>query len=98
LTYIKQNKEIFLLLSGKKGDLTFFRRLQQMMRTVILEREFDARLKIPASYAVAFISGAFSGIIGEWLAGGLKDPPEMLAQMISTIMSTLPKGIMVMQK
>jgi AcrR family transcriptional regulator len=94
IAYISENQEIFLLLSGKNGDMKFYKKLQDTIRPVITQRGFIARLRIPEDYSVALISGISTSIIGEWLASGLKETPEELSQIMGTIISVVSMGLL----
>jgi hypothetical protein len=55
----------------------------------------ESKLRIPGHYMVAIIVGVQTGVIGEWLRGGMAETPEEVASILATVLRDVPKSLLV---
>ena len=87
---IKMNAplKVFLGAHGREGfHLRFRAAFSEKVRINLAKNEsFNANLKVPIEYFLAFITSAFLGLIEQWVQNGLdKTPEEMTALYIDII-------------
>jgi hypothetical protein len=54
----------------------------------------ESKLRIPGHYMVAIIVGVQTGVIGEWLRGGMAETPEEVANILATVLRDVPKSLL----
>ncbi len=91
--YVKANEQFFKLIMGKNGDPSFFKKLNETMKSVSHTVLDVKRLKIPEHYALAIVIGIQTSFINEWLNSGMKETPEELVAIITQVMQDVPKNI-----
>jgi len=91
--YIKANQRFFKLILAKNGDPAFLGKLGDTIRNLIhsgFPRDF---LPIPDRYIAAMIVGVQTGIIREWISGGMEEAPEEIAAMLSVLIRDVPRNL-----
>lgn len=77
-SYIRKNKEIFLMMHNARLDY----KLYEMMRSVFpLPTEYQKG----RNYYLAYQTSGYLSVIIEWLLGGMKESDEYMANLIAEI-------------
>jgi AcrR family transcriptional regulator len=92
--YVKENSRFFLLIMSNNGSPAFMHKLGETIRSVMLYKNMEKKLKIPERYMIAVIVGIQTNIIGEWLRGGMKETPDELANIVTTVLKDAPKHLL----
>lgn len=91
--YIEENREFFSLIMGKAGDPAFLRKLQETIKSIMLEKNMVSKLRVPERYAIALIIGVQTSVINEWLNSGMKETPGELASILISIIQDIPQKL-----
>ncbi|MDR7240537.1 TetR/AcrR family transcriptional regulator [Neobacillus drentensis] len=88
--YLNENNGFMKAVLGPKGDLSFQTRLKDFMWKTIYGNDVNAIIKeenllVPGQYLVSYIASAHIGVIQQWLNSGMKESPQEMARIISTI-------------
>ena len=92
--YIRDNQRFFNLIVAKNGDSAFLGKLGDMIRGMLHSSFPQAMLRIPERYMVAIIVGVQTGIIREWISGGMNETPDELAAMLTMVIRNVPKNVL----
>lgn len=77
-SYIRNNKEVFLMMYNAKLDY----KLYEMMRSVF---PLPAEYKKGRKYYLAYQTSGYLFVIIEWLLGGMKESDEYMANLVAEI-------------
>ena len=85
--------KIFLSDRGRAGfHLRFRNAFSEKVRINLEKNEsFNANLKVPIEYFLAFITSAFLGLIEQWVQNGLDKTPEEMTSLYIDIISHIQK-------
>jgi AcrR family transcriptional regulator len=88
--YLNENSGFMKAVLGPKGDLSFQTRLKDFMWQTIFGDGVNAFIKeenllVPGQYLVSYIASAHIGVIQQWLNSGMKESPQEIARILSTI-------------
>lgn len=88
--YINKNSEFVKAVLGPKGDITFQNKLKDFMWKILFEKgpnslANEENLLVPGQYLVSYISSACMGVIQQWLNSGMKESPQEMARILSTL-------------
>ncbi|WHZ02891.1 TetR/AcrR family transcriptional regulator [Neobacillus sp. YX16] len=88
--YLNKNSGFMKAVLGPKGDLSFQTRLKDFMWKTISGNDANAMIKeenllVPGPYLVSYIASAHIGVIQQWLNSGMKESPQEMARILSTI-------------
>jgi AcrR family transcriptional regulator len=88
--YLNKNSGFMKAVLGPKGDLSFQTRLKDFMWKTISGNDVNAMIKeenllVPGPYLVSYIASAHIGVIQQWLNSGMKESPQEMARILSTI-------------
>jgi AcrR family transcriptional regulator len=88
--YISENSGFMKAMLGPKGDLSFQTRLKEFMWKTLYGNDVNAIIKeenllVPGQYLVSYISSAHIGVIQQWLNCDMKESPQEMALILSTI-------------
>jgi AcrR family transcriptional regulator len=92
--YVKENHLFFKLVMSENGDPAFLPKLAENIKSIMFDKGMDSRLRIPGHYMVAIIVGVQTGVIGEWLRGGMTETPEEVAGILATVLKDVPKSLL----
>ncbi len=83
LSYIEENRELFLIILSEKGNLTIGERLNKVISGFIA---MDNGSEL-SRYCAQFISAGVANILWIWLNDANRLPPKDVAELITTIIS-----------
>ncbi|MBM7651178.1 TetR/AcrR family transcriptional regulator [Neobacillus cucumis] len=88
--YLNENSGFMRAVLGPKGDLSFQTRLKDFMWKTLYGNDVNAIIKeenllVPGEYLVSYIASAHIGVIQQWLNNGMKESPQEMARILSTI-------------
>jgi AcrR family transcriptional regulator len=92
--YVKDNHAFFKLVMSENGDPAFLHKLGETIKSVMLDKDMERRLRIPGHYMIAVIVGVQTSVIGEWLRGGMAETSDEVANILATILRDVPKGLL----
>lgn len=92
--YIRENQRFFSLIMGKNGNPAFSSKLGEMMSGVALNKISNFSLSVPQNYMVAIMTGVQTNVIQEWVRGGMKETPEEITSIFTTIFKDVPKNLL----
>ncbi|MBM7703468.1 TetR/AcrR family transcriptional regulator [Metabacillus iocasae] len=86
--YIQENSRFMKLLLGPNGNPAFQVKLKEFMKQNFLRKlgsvaNIDSR--VPLDYLMAYVTSAHLGVIQQWLAEEMKQPPKEMALTLATI-------------
>jgi len=88
LTYLNDQGEIIAILLSNRGSIEIQSQIKDHFRknaqkNIFPKYNLKAGSKLEEQYLTAMISGAFFGILDEWINSGKQESPEQLIQLIS---------------
>jgi AcrR family transcriptional regulator len=92
--YVKENHVFFKLIMSANGDPAFLHKLGETIKSVMLDKNMESRIKIPGRYMIAVIVSVQTGVIGEWLRSGMIETPDEVASILATILRDVPKNLL----
>jgi AcrR family transcriptional regulator len=92
--YVQENHIFFKLVMSENGDPAFLPKLGETIKTIMLDKGMESKLRIPGHYMAAIIVGVQTGVIGEWLRGGMAETPEEVANILATVLRDVPKSLL----
>jgi AcrR family transcriptional regulator len=92
--YIQRNRRFFDLIVIKGGDPAFLNKLGDMIRSVIHSGFSGKSLRVPEHYMAAVAVGIQTSVIGEWLKRGMKESPEEIAALLTTMFRHMPNNLL----
>jgi AcrR family transcriptional regulator len=95
-SFVKGNSRFYTLIVVQKGDPAFMSRLGNIITETINAKlaETTLKLQLPERYIVACIVNVHIALISEWIVGGMKETPEEIAEMLTTLFGDIPKKIL----
>lgn len=93
LTYFQGEGAHLVPLLGEGGDPAFVEKLKAMVHVVVQERALHGFAPIPHQvfdYYLTFVISAEVGVLVRWLAGGMAEPPEIMAGLMTALMFVRP--------
>lgn len=88
--YFKENSGFMKAVLSPKGDLSFIIKLKEFMWKTLFGNHANSIIKeedllVPGQYLVSYISSAHLGVVQQWLNSGMKESPQEMARILSTI-------------
>lgn len=94
LDYVKENGAFMGALLGPGGDPAFARKIEELARSSVRERALHgisaAALGPFFDYYITYAVGAQLGVLRRWLEGGMLEPPELMARVMTMLMFIRP--------
>ena len=83
LTYVEENRELFLVILSEKGNISIGERLNNIVGQFLGANSSSELSK----YCAHFISAGLTNIIWMWLGNENRLPPKQIAELITTIIT-----------
>jgi AcrR family transcriptional regulator len=96
MRYIQENRLEFTVLMEQRADSGFSEKYSALVRTIVMSGKLPFDIKAP-DYLAALISGAHYNIIRTWVLNDMREPPEVLAELIGSIAQNLMKTLIRLQ-
>jgi AcrR family transcriptional regulator len=93
LRYFQQEGAHLASLLGPGGDPAFPEKIKRMVREVVSERALHGFAPMPHAifeYYLTFVISAEVGVVVQWLAGGMQEPPEIMARLMTCLLFVRP--------
>lgn len=90
LESMKENGEPYITLFSGNGDVTFPAKIFQLCYAEMsahIESQFPTLSKTQQAWAYVYVAQGSSGILQEWIADGMEEPPEQVADFIEKLIS-----------
>lgn len=88
---VDDNAELFRVLIGPNGDISFIMKIFKLYNTHCLQSEFNKlspQFSMNQVYYSNFILYGCVGLIEQWLSRDTKESPEKMAELITKLVST----------
>lgn len=92
--YIKTNQDFFSVMISKNGDPLFLYKLQEVGKNMAINKNIGRMFKVPEHYGLALITGIHINFICEWIHSGMRESPEELIAIFSTIFEDFPMTLL----
>lgn len=88
--YLNENSDTMRAVLGPKGDLSFQKRLKELMWETLygdnpLAFVKEENLLVPGQYLSSYLGNAMLGVVQQWLNSGRKESPQEMARILTTI-------------
>lgn len=88
--YLNKNSGFMKAVLGPRGDVSFQTRLKDFIWKTMFGNGVNSIIKeenllVPGQYLVSYIASAHIGVIQQWLNSGMKESPQEIARILSTI-------------
>lgn len=94
LAFVKENGAFMGALLGPGGDPAFARKIEDLARSSVRERALHGiaadALGPFFDYYITYSVGAQLGVLRRWLEGGMAEPPELMARVMTALMFIRP--------
>lgn len=90
-----RNADFFKVILGPKGDLSYVRRLKELITNQLYDRityfqPEENKLLVPIEYLIAYMSSANLGVLLHWLESGMKQSPQEMSLIMARIINHGP--------
>ena len=90
LKYISENRTLLNAMLGPHGNIAFQHRLKDFIWKSTFTNSAapfikEEKLRVPSQYLASYLTSAHIGVIQQWLQDGLKETPEQMASILSTM-------------
>jgi AcrR family transcriptional regulator len=92
-SYMSENAELYSVLLSRKGDIAFLQRLKDLIKEKCYKNWdawYNEEKNCYFETFATFIVGGCVGVVQDWLAGGMTEPPEEIALMVHDIIMMGP--------
>ncbi|MGN1400470.1 MAG: TetR/AcrR family transcriptional regulator [Bacillus sp. (in: firmicutes)] len=95
--YLNKNSRLMKAMLSLSGDLSFQTKMKDFMWKALFEENpnvliNEKDLLVPGEYLSSYIASAHLGVIQKWLNNGMKENPQEMAEILSTITIKGPFG------